>query len=163
MNKLKMILLFSLAVNVAVAATLLFFWGRYDGMRRAPALLQRPDRSVRPLRPLWRTLDLDPPQKRELAKLRGPFDDKMERLRFELEKNRRQLMETLMTRPAAQDSIKSLVQRLAAVQTELDAGTIDHLLSMRPFLNDRQWRMMLAAFIRDNHEAREMKSRIRRQ
>lgn len=160
MNKWKIVLLFSLAVNVAVAVTLVYFWDRYDGMQRFPALLQRPDRNARPLRPLWRSMALDAAQKQELARLRLPFDRKIDRLRFELDRNRRHLMDTMLSQPAAQDSIKILVQRLAVIQTELDASTVDHLLTMRPFLNDRQWRILLTAFARENREPRAMNSRM---
>jgi hypothetical protein len=153
----NLLLLFSITINIAVVATLFYFWGRHDGMRRLPALLQRPDRDVTPPGPLWKTMGLQEPQKRELEKLRAPFNAQMDQIVGNMEQNRRRLMEVMLAHPASQDSIKSLLLRLAENQSQLDRQTVEHLLALRPFLDERQWRMMLMAMARENRQAREMR------
>lgn len=156
-NWKNLFLLFSLAVNIAAASTLAYFWGRHDGMRRLPALLQRPDRTANSSAPLWKTMGLRDPQREELAKLRAPFNEQMRPLRSQLQAKRHRLMRLLLTNPTAQDSIKILLNQIAEDQTQLDRSTVEHLIKLRPHLDERQWRLMVEALDREKHSGRGMR------
>ena len=158
-NWKNLLLLFSLAINIAAAATLVYLWDRTDEARRLPLLLHRPNRDAVPPGPLWRAMDLQESQKRELARFRAPFNERIRRLRFEMDENRRRLMQVLLTKPTEQDSITSLLHQLAKDQAQLDQATIEHLLTLRPYLDERQWRMLLYSLHRDKREGREPKQR----
>ncbi|NLP09298.1 periplasmic heavy metal sensor [bacterium] len=156
-NWKNLFLLFSLAVNIAAAATLAYFWGRHDEMRRLPALLQRPDRTVNSSAPLWKTMGLRHSQREELAKLRAPFNERMRSLRLQLQANRHRLMQLLLMNPTAADSIQFLLRQMAEDQTQLDRSTVEHLLKLRPHLDERQWRLMVQALDRERHPSRGMR------
>jgi len=156
-NWKNLLLLFSLAINIAAAATLAYLWGRHDGMRRPPALLQRPDRPANPSAPLWKTMGLLDLQREELAKLRAPFNEQMRPLRSQLQAKRQRLMRILLTNPTAQDSIQILLRQIAEDQTQLDRSTVEHLVTLRPHLDERQWRLMVEALDRERHSGRGMR------
>ncbi|HPN33416.1 MAG TPA: hypothetical protein PK843_02820 [bacterium] len=156
-NWKNLFLLFSLAVNIAAAATLVYFWGRHAEVRRLPALLQRPDRTGNPSAPLWKTLGLQHPQREELARLRAPFNERMRPLRLQLQARRHQLMQLLLTNPTAEDSLQIILRQMAEDQIQLDRSTVEHLLKLRPHLDERQWRLMVEALDRERHSGRGLR------
>ena len=155
-NWKNLLLLFSLAVNLAAVATMFYFWGRFDHMRRLPAVLQRPDRGAPSSAPLWRRLELQESQRQALQKFRAPYNEQLRHQRQRIEESRRRLMETLQNQPTAQDSITYLLARLAEDQAQLEKATVEHLLTLRPLLDERQWQIMLMSFNRDRRAGREL-------
>jgi Spy/CpxP family protein refolding chaperone len=155
-NWKNLLLLFSITVNLAAVASLFYFWGRFDHMRRLPAVLQRPDRGAPSAGPLWRRLELQEPQRQALQKFRAPYNEQIRQQRQRIEESRRRLMEILQTQPGAQDSIKYLLARVAEDQAVMEKMTVEHLLALRPLLDERQWRIMLMSFNRDRRAGREL-------
>jgi len=96
-------------------------------------------------------------QREELAKLRAPFNEQMRPLRSQLQAKRQRLMRLLLTNPTAQDSIQILLRQIAEDQTQLDRSTVEHLVTLRPHLDERQWRLMVEALDRERHSGRGMR------
>lgn len=155
MNKWKnLLLLFSVTLNIAVVGTLLFYWGRPD--HRPPADPPGPEmeRSA-PFPPAWNNLDLRDQQRHELMRLRRPFHRQMTEMRRNLDMDRQKLLQLMLAQPAVPDSIERMLSNISEQQIRLDRLTVEHLLAIRPHLDERQWRFMLNQLIRDRREARE--------
>lgn len=152
-NWKNLLLLFSLTLNIAVLGTLLYFWGRHDGPPPAdpgPGM-ERPE----PFPPAWRNMDLREQQRRDLMMLRAPFHKQMMEMRRNLDMDRQKLLQLMLAQPAVPDSIERMLGKISEQQIRLDRMTVDHLLAIRPHLDEKQWRFMLDQLVRDRRDARE--------
>jgi hypothetical protein len=61
----------------------------------------------------------------------------------------------MLAQPAVPDSIERMLGKISEKQIRLDRMTVDHLLAIRPHLDEKQWRVMLDQLVRDRREARE--------
>jgi hypothetical protein len=152
-NWKNLLLLFSLTLNIAVLGTLLYFWGYHDGpppVNPGPGM-ERPE----PFPPAWGNMDLREHQRRELMMLRAPFHKQMMEMRRNLDMDRQKLLQLMLAQPAVPDSIERMLGKISEKQIRLDRMTVDHLLAIRPHLDEKQWRVMLDQLVRDRREARE--------
>lgn len=144
---MTILLIFSLTVNVAAVVTLAYFWHHN---RVAP--LPPPGLDAQPLQrhlPAWQDVDLPPKTRRELAHLRRQFRSQVFDLRKELDQSRLQLMQQLMRPNIDKDSLNASLQKLTAMQMEMEKMTINHLLEIRSHLTNDQWQQLLQSMERE--------------
>ncbi len=145
---MTVLLIFSLAVNIAAVATLTYFWRQ----NQLPAVPPPPGMARQPLeRPLppWRNLDLPPASRKELFELRRQFHAQIVELRRAADESRWQLMHQLMQPNIDKDSLNASLQTLTAKQMEMERMTVNHLLELRSHLTNEQWQMLLRSMERE--------------
>lgn len=148
MNRWKLfILVFSLAVNVAVLGTLVYFWTRPHRPVEARDLGQQ--RKQYNSRLLMRENPLlTKEQKQELKQLRNRYHGELRGRRKDIARQRADLVRYLLNDPPMLDSIYVTLDRVSQKQKELEKITIQHLLSMRKHLDKEQWKTMIRTFER---------------
>ena len=147
MNKwLVVLLIFSLAVNLAAVGTMIYFtqrqgppgidpssppglpWFRaegappidQDGRRPGPGMRKAPNPAV--------------------EKLRIAHHEKLQPLVDELQKARQTLLRLVESSPANRDSIDVVLHRVSTLQNEMEKLTVEHLIALRPLMDEEQWR-----------------------
>lgn len=145
---MTVLLVFSLTVNLAAVATLVYFWRQYD--RPAPSMLPSPagEPSYRQ-NPPWQKLNLPHEKKREIVELRRRFQHRILDLRMSVEDSRRQVMQQMLQQTIDNDSLNASIDRLADKQIEMEKMTVSHLLEMRSHLTDEQWQTLLRSLERE--------------
>ncbi len=145
MNRwLVILLVFSLAVNLAAVGSLFYFAQRPGP--RGPGLempMGPPDGAGgEGPRRLFRGMDVPPDHRPEVRRLRNAFQDSLRPLVREMMETRQDLMRLIVQKPAASDSINMLVLRINTLQGEMEKRTVRHLIAMRPFLDEKQWQKL---------------------
>ncbi|MBN2356799.1 periplasmic heavy metal sensor [candidate division KSB1 bacterium] len=145
---MTLLLVFSLAVNLAAVGTLVFFW-RHNDLPPAPVPPDAPmTRLDRPSRE-WRNLDIPPEKRREIFLLRRRYQERVMDLRMTVEESRRQVLQQLLRPTIDQDSLDAAIQRLSEKQIEMEKMTIHHLMEMRSYLTNEQWQILLRSMERE--------------
>lgn len=135
-------LLFSVAVNIAVVGTLLYFW-QTNGGRGDEARQPEPSRQ-RDL--LWLSAPQVPAKAaRKIDSLRRDYHDQLFILRASIDSEREAIIAHLMGNQVNRDSLEAIISELTAKQIAAERLTIDHLLMIKPLLPPEEWRL----FIRD--------------
>jgi hypothetical protein len=140
MNKwIPIVLIFSLTVNIAVLGTLLYFSTRM-GRRPEPSMFGDPGQRQPPMpERMW------PREKRQQMRTQGvQFQSDMAGLRAKTATARQQLMGYLKSYPEKQDSLHIALDKIIHVQAEMEQHSIDHLLQMRSFLSDEEWKQFIS-------------------
>ena len=147
MNRWKLfILVFSVAVNVAVLGTLIYFWTRPNRPVEARDLSQREKYNSKLL--LGDNPLLSPEQKQELKQLRKRYHGELRGRRQYIAQQRADLVRYLLNDPPMLDSIYITLDSVAEKQKQLEKITIQHLLSMRKHIDKEQWETMIQTFER---------------
>lgn len=134
------LLIFSLTVNVAVVATLVYFWQR-----------QEPDRRPRRMPPEWvsdlRFLEKDslqaPAEPGKIVRLRREYLRDLREKRHAIEDSRKEILVLLLRQDPSRDSIEVMLQTMTQQQIDAEKLTIDHLLELRDLLPPPVWRELV--------------------
>jgi len=138
---LVVFLIFSLAVNLAVVGTLLYFTRHPSPPVMMPeGPMGRPGiRENGEPRPDGPGADLPGRMPPEVEKLRESFIAGLRPLSRDLQQSRQQLVRMMDRQPAAADSIAIVLQKINTLQGEMEKLTVDHLMAIRPYLEKSQW------------------------
>jgi hypothetical protein len=143
MNKwLVVLLVFSLAVNIAAVGTLVYFAQREGPPRMGPGgPMNRPPHfeGDEPI-PGGRGPGMPGEMHPEVKKLAKSYQDDLRPLSRELQMTRQHLMRLMDKKPALPDSIDIMLFRMNKLQGEMEKLTVQHLVAIRPFLEEEQWR-----------------------
>jgi len=173
MNKwLVSLFVFSVAVNIAVMGTLVYFWHESRPERAdqiiAPPPPPLPDREER--RFLWMG-KRRPGEPEKVFKARIKYRDQMEKVRRQIDGFRKEIIVLLLSDPPPTDSLHVIVEKLAKKQVEAEQLTIGHLLDIRPLLPRKKWvkvvrdlrknrRVMIRQRIKKNGKTEENETEI---
>jgi hypothetical protein len=142
MNKwLIALLVFSLAVNLAAVGTIIYFAQRPGLPGPFPRMLMEPpgppdgDQN----RPGDRGSGIAAENRQEVRRLRKAYQQSLEPLAREAQQTRQNLMRLIAHNPAASDSIDVMLLKMNKLQGEMEKATVQHLIAMRPFLDEKQW------------------------
>lgn len=160
MNKwLVVLLIFSLAVNLAAVGTLLYLT-RHAGppeMRPGGPVEWPADARGNHPRPGGQGLGIPGAMKPEVEKLRQEFMAGLQPLSESLRQSRQRLVRLMDKQPAATDSIAIVLQKINQLQGEMEKRTVDHLLTIRPYLEEKQWQNLTRILQERMREFRPMR------
>ncbi|HOH08285.1 MAG TPA: periplasmic heavy metal sensor [bacterium] len=145
MNKwLVALLVFSLAVNLAVVGTLIYFTQRPEMAHRGAGGPVAPPGAPQgmPPRPgdegVWPGGRTEPNPKME--KLRLAYHEQLQPLHGSMLQLQQDLIRLIEKKPAPADSIELILQRMTGLRGEMEKLTVQHLLAIRPYLEEEEWR-----------------------
>lgn len=131
---------FSVAVNIAVMGTLVYFW--HGSPPEPPEQIGAPPPppliSPEPRRFLWMEKRM-PEEPEKVFEKRIKYRDQMELVRRQIDGLRKEIIVLLLADPPPSDSLQDVVEKLARKQVEAEQLTIDHLLEIRPLLPRKKW------------------------
>lgn len=145
-------LLFSVAVNIAVVGTLIYFWPRNEErhmiVRQAPP--QKPEI-------IWfGTPHVPPHVAQEIDSLRRDYHKNLVRIRAAMDADRKTLITQLIQDPVDRDSLDLIIDSLAQKQIKAERLTVDHLLDIKPLLPHEEWTF----FMRDLEPQKTIRTKI---
>lgn len=129
------LLIFSLAVNMAALATMAVQWSKRPE-RRGP--LSRPPFSENHREMLRRKLDLSDDQYRKVGQAHDQFAEGMDSLQAALRGKREELFRQLDTQEPDRGQIEALLGEIAVLQADQERMVVDNLLTMREVLTPEQ-------------------------
>jgi len=132
------LLVFSLAVNIAVMGTLIYYWTTGAGAEQS-AYQYKPPVPPRQEKPP----KISKEQRLKIRQLRIEYFAKTRELRREIGMYHDELMDMLMAESFSRDSIQAIVGKIAKKQMELEQLTADHLLDLRKNMDQEQWRIFV--------------------
>ena len=134
MNKwIIFLLVFSLAINIAVVGTLVYFWNHAPHRFYPP--MMRPDKPPR----FMKNLPIPDDKRAEWEKLQQQYALQRMEIGKMIMSYRRQLIDLLIEDAGNTDNIQALIVQIANKQAEMEKITINHLLEMRPMLPPKAW------------------------
>jgi hypothetical protein len=145
-------LLFSVAVNIAVVGTLVYFWqaNEYGSDQVFHGKLPL-DRDV-----IWHGAPHVPAKVTgKIDSLRRDYHEQLVLIRASIDSEREAIIAHLMSNQVNRDSLETIITALSAKQIEAERLTIDHLLTIKPLLPPEDWQF----FIQDLRPHR-MKTKI---
>jgi len=136
-----MILVFSVAVNIAVVGTLIYFWKKNTlpaediiwltknepGMNKSIVVFKSEDT-------VSTSADLD-----SISEKRMVWADTMQCLSRDIETDRQTIIHLMLTKPPQRDSINFYIHSIGAKQIKAESLTVAHLLSIRELMPERDW------------------------
>ena len=133
-NKLLILgLVFSVAVNIAVLATIVYHqWGgcRGEGHRRT---IKQQQKNF-----LSRKLNLSQPQTEQIESLKQSLAANMKKINIPLYKKRAELINLLIEPEPDREKINFKINEIASLQADLQRLTIDYLLKQKVLLSSEQ-------------------------
>ncbi len=141
MNKwLISVFVFSVAVNIAVMGTLVFFWHESPKKRADQLLAPPPPPLAGPegREFLWME-KRRPDEPEKVFEERIKYHHQMEKVRRQINGLRKEIIVLLLVDPPPSDSLQDVVEKLAKKQVEAEQLTINHLLEIRPLLPREKW------------------------
>jgi Spy/CpxP family protein refolding chaperone len=139
---IMVLLIFSLAVNIAVIGTLVYHWNHPAPMQRfTRAMPDSPPMATRPF--FMEDSSIAPGQRQMLRSQRAEYHSQVRVLRQSVEQQRRRLRDMLLADSPQPDSINAIVTALAEKQAALERLTVNHLLSLKALLTPEQWERLL--------------------
>lgn len=135
---LVVILIISVAVNLATVFTLGYFWWTRHGIARQDVFV-RPNRmhELHQTR-MAKELNLSDKQIAEMKEVNEEMRLTMQSLREELFKKRQALMSLLRDEDMNRAKADALIEQIARLQAEHDAQIFDRILSMKKILTPEQ-------------------------
>lgn len=137
-NWLLYLVIFSLALNAGTIGT--FIYLRYQD--QTPRTAQEPSPPL-PLHTLWKSLNLDPSQRRALHGLFPEHRGKVRELREELFKQRQELFGLVKNEPPNQSAIRAKVKEISLLQGQLEQELMRFLLEFKKNLKPEQTTVFL--------------------
>ena len=134
-------LLFSVAVNIAVVGTLVFFWGRNERRMDVEVLHREPP----PMHDiLWFDTPHVPPHvAQEIDSLRREYHQQLVLVRTSIDSDRKAIVTQLMSDHVNRDSLDIFIKTLSDKQIQAERLTIDHLLMIKPLLPKKEWQFFI--------------------
>ena len=137
-----MALLFSVAVNIAVAGTMIFFW-----RHKQPAPMELNIERVRQLDDsdlVWfHRPDIPAPVSDVIDSLRQRYHIELQALENKVDAGRQEIVRILLKTPVDEALLDNSIARLADSQQKAEQLTINHLLAIKPLLPENEWRLFL--------------------
>jgi Spy/CpxP family protein refolding chaperone len=146
------LLIFSLAVNVAAVVTIGIQWSRHL-TRHHP--LSEPPFSQRHREMLHRRLDLSEEQIQTVKESQDQFAAKMETLQNALRTKREALFQQMRAPEPDRAKIDTLLVEIATLQADVERNVVDNLLEMKDVLTTEQREKLLSLIgrrFRDHHK-----------
>ncbi|HPG38101.1 MAG TPA: hypothetical protein PLP19_06140 [bacterium] len=136
-----MILLFSVAVNISVIGTLIYFWKKNalptddimwmtkkePGMNKSIVVFKSEDIKTM-------SADLD-----SITEKRMVWADTMHCLCQDIESDRQAIIHLMLNKPPQRDSINFYIHSIGAKQIKAESLTVDHLIGIRELMPERDW------------------------
>ena len=144
-------LLFSVAVNIAVAGTLFFFWRQHGERRMLIQSFQGTSSDHQVIR-----FEVPPHIANEIDSLRQRYHERLTAIRNAIHSDRKSIINQLLKEPVNRDSINVMVETLTNKQIDAEHLTIEHLLEIKPLLPPEEWKF----FIQDLEPRRTIHTRI---
>ncbi|MBN1560252.1 periplasmic heavy metal sensor [candidate division KSB1 bacterium] len=133
-------LLFSVAVNIAVVGTLVYFWRTNE---------HQSDQAFHGKTPLNREIMLHGAPhvpanvKGKIDSLRRDYHEQLVLIRASIDAEREAIIAHLMSNQVDRDSLEMNIAALTAKQIAAERLTIDHLLTIKPLLPPEDWRFFI--------------------
>lgn len=131
------ILAFSVAINLAVLGTLLYFWSHQNNK---PPWAEHPQRG-----PSRFEFGFDKEQREQIHRAMQEFRQQQKHIADSLRAKRHALLELLLAGEENQQIIDKAINDLVKYQIELERATILHLNEMRPILGPEKWEHLVRA------------------
>ncbi|MBN1479624.1 periplasmic heavy metal sensor [candidate division KSB1 bacterium] len=145
-------LLFSVAVNIAVVGTLVYFWPRNE--ERRIVFRNRPPKQHEIV--WFRTPHVPPKVAQDIDSLRRDYHEQLVTVRMAIDADREAIIAHLMQNKVDRDSLEKILQSLTHKQITAERLTIDHLLEIKPLLPQEEWTF----FIRDLKPRQTIRTKI---
>jgi len=129
------LLMFSLAVNVAALVTMAMQWSKHSGRNGPPS---RPPFSENHREMLRRRLDLTDEQYERVARTQDQFAKEMEALQTSLGTKRDELFLQLEAQEPNREQVEVLLQEIATLQADQERKVVGNLLNMKDVLTPEQ-------------------------
>lgn len=134
-------LLFSVAVNVAVMGTLVYF--RQTEKQPTHFSLRRESLPHNPDFLWFEGSQINPDLVREMDSLRQQYGEQLKNVHRTIDQKRSAIVLQLQQEPINRDSLNKLISRLTEDQVRAERLTVDHLLAIKPFLPKDEWQMII--------------------
>lgn len=137
-NIILIILIVSVAVNLATVITFAYFW---TSKPRAERLIgpRYPDRfPQKNIDHLAKKLDLLPQQLEELKKVQEEIQMSVRPVREEMHKKRHELMSMVHDQDLDEEKVKQLITQIAALQAEHDTRIFTGMMKIKEILTSEQ-------------------------
>jgi len=135
------ILLFSVAVNLAVVGTLIYFWKKSDHKNSDLIWISDDVKTgdfnkfvIVKKDSLITTKNID-----QINTKRLEWGNKMSLLNQSIDKDRRDIIRLLLVDPPQRDSINVVIHKLGSKQIKAESLTVDHLIGIRELLPSQEW------------------------
>ncbi|UCE19850.1 MAG: periplasmic heavy metal sensor [Gemmatimonadota bacterium] len=149
---LIVVLIFSVAVNVAALVTIGIQWSRH--FTRHHPLLSEPPFSERHRELLRRKLNLTEVQYQQVKEAHDKFNVEMETMHSSLRAKRKALFHQLRAPDPDRAQIDTLLVEIATLQADIERKVVDNLLSMKNVLTPEQRERFLSLIDRRFSEHR---------
>ena len=136
------LLIFSLAVNIAAVVTIGIQWSRHFG--RHHPLLSEPPFSDRHREIFRRRLDLTEDQFRKVKEVQDQLADELETKHGLLRERREALFHKLREPDPDREEIDSLLVEISVLQADIERKVVDNLLEMKDVLTPEQREKLLS-------------------
>jgi Spy/CpxP family protein refolding chaperone len=131
-------LVFSVAVNVAVIGTLIYYWSHQHKDEFTPP-------NFRDMQPPKFDFGLDQEQREQMHLAMQEHRQCIKEIIDSLRIHRHAIMELLLSGEQDQTVIDKAIEKTVPYQIELERATVRHLLAMRPILGNEQWQRLVQA------------------
>jgi hypothetical protein len=135
-------LLFSVAVNIAVVGTLVFFW-RHNANTRQEINIEQFDELENNALVWFHSPDSHPHAGSQMDSLRKLYQQELFTIEGEIGASRNKIVQILLSDPIDSTQLDNEISRLAQEQTHVERLTINHLLDIKPLLPENEWRIFL--------------------
>jgi nitrogen fixation-related uncharacterized protein len=132
-------LLFSVAVNIAVVGTLVYFWQHND--RQVNVKVLHPENKEHDI--LWFHKPPAPPLANGIDSLRREYHKELVIIRKDIDAERQEIITQLMGDPVNRDTVEVIIKSLTEKQMDAERLTINHLLEIKPLLPQDEWKFFI--------------------
>ena len=136
------LLIFSLAVNIAAVVTIGIQWSRH--FTRHHPLLSEPPFSERHRETFRRRLELTEDQFRKVREVQDRLAEEMETQHSLLREKRQALVDQLRAPDPDREMIDSLLVEISVLQADIERKVVDNLLEMKGVLTPAQREKLLS-------------------
>lgn len=143
MNRwLVILLIFSIALNLAVAGTFVFFKSRMEkGRRMRPPVYEQQMRRMRGMVDFDSTVNAG--DRAKIRQLRMNYLAQANALRSEISWYQDQLTALLLAEPVNKDSVDAMVKRIAERHMQIESLTVQHLIAIKPLIHPENWQRFI--------------------
>jgi Spy/CpxP family protein refolding chaperone len=143
-------LIFSLAVNIAAAGTIAYFWVKKPPPPPPVAISDK----LEPAPFGTSKLGLSSEQRRQFRELRRPHRNKIKDIRQEARLKRGELLEELSREDPDMERVKALVQEISSIQASLEMEMVQRMVEFKKVLNPEQRERFFRKFNNRMHHKR---------
>ena len=136
------VLLFSVAVNVSVLATLVYYWKKNSNPKTTM---------------LWHTVDVDtvgadkimvfnhisPDDSNRIVHFKHQWSDQIDNISGKIDTDRQRIIRLMLKEPPDRDSIAVVIDSMVVKQVRAEQYTVDHLLEIRDLMPRERWQELV--------------------